>query len=119
LGAILEWLRAGSKKGKGREQQRKDGCEWVRVTVDSYRFNDKVGKDADPDAMFAPRPPVWNARVEPDSFAFAPGEAYREVELIVDAPDFPGPDEAFNVTAWQGGEPSGGVTVTIHPGGGN
>jgi len=85
----------------------------VEITVDSYVFHDKAGKDANPDEMFAPRDAVWNARVEPSAFTFAPGEKYRDVELIVDAPDGPGPAEVFNVSVRQGGAPTGGVTVTV------
>jgi hypothetical protein len=85
----------------------------VVITVDSYVFVDAIGKDADPQTMFAPRAATWPARVEPAAFTFAPGEAYRDVMLIVDAPDGPGPAENFNVSVRQGGAPTGGVTVTI------
>jgi hypothetical protein len=85
----------------------------VEVTVDSYVFHDAYGKEADPNVMFAPRPPTWPARVEPGIFHFSPGETYRDVMLIVDAPDGPGAAEKFNVTAHQGGAPLGGVTVTV------
>ena len=37
--------------------------------------------------------------------------------LHVDAPDGPGPPANFNVSVWQGGAPTGGVTVTITRGG--
>ena len=63
--------------------------------------------------LFAGTPSTWPARVEPNPFAFAPGEAFRDVELIVDAPDGPGPSANFNVSVWQGGMPSGGATFTI------
>jgi len=85
----------------------------VEITVDSYVFADAIGKDANPDTMFAPRDAAWPARVEPASFTFQPGERYRDVLLIVDAPDGPGPAETFNVSVRQGGAPTGGVTVTI------
>jgi hypothetical protein len=85
----------------------------TEITVDSYVFVDKIGKEADPDVMFAPRKAVWNARVEPAAFTFAPGEKYRDVMLVVDAPDGPGPAEVFNVNVRQGGAPTGGVTVTV------
>ncbi len=52
-------------------------------------------------------------QVVPASFVFAPGEAFRDVELKVDAPDDPGLPANFNVNVWQGGSPSGGVTFTI------
>ena len=65
------------------------------------------------EAMFAPRAAQWGARVEPNLFSFAPNEVYRDVELIVDAPDGPGPSEVFNVNVMQGGSPTGGVTVTV------
>jgi hypothetical protein len=85
----------------------------VTITVDGYVFVDAIGKRADPDQMFAPRDAAWPARVEPAQFTFDPGERYRDVMLIVDAPDGPGPSETFNVSVRQGGAPTGGVTVTI------
>jgi hypothetical protein len=85
----------------------------VELTFDSYVFHDAFGKEADPDAMFEPRPPAWPARLEPSLFHFAPDETFRDVMLIVDAPDGPGAAEQFNVTARQGGAPLGGVTLTV------
>ena len=85
----------------------------VEIIVDSYVFVDAIGKDADPNQMFAPRDAAWQARVEPAQFTFAEGEQWRDVMLIVDAPDGPGPAENFNVSVRQGGAPTGGVTVTI------
>jgi len=90
---------------------------YVEIEVDSYVFADAYGDDAHPDVMFAPRAPAWPVSVEPRLFAFDLGEAYRDVDLIVDAPDGPGHPEQFNVTAWQGGAPLGGVTVTVQRGG--
>ncbi len=94
---------------KGRPRHGND----VTIAVDSYVFHDKTGKDANPDEMFAPRDVAWPAHVEPAAFTFDPGEKYRDVMLIVDAPDGPGPAEVFNVNVRQGGAPTGGVTVTI------
>jgi len=85
----------------------------VEITYDSYVFHDAYGEEADPDRMFAPRPPAWPARVEPGLFHFSPEETYRDVLLIVDAPAGPGPAEQFNVNVRQGGFPLGGVTVTV------
>lgn len=85
----------------------------VEIDFDSYVFRDAYGDHADGDVMFAPRPSVWPARVEPRLFHFGPDETYRDVELIVDAPGGPGQPEPFNVTARQGGAPLGGVTVII------
>jgi len=85
----------------------------VEITFDSYLFKDAYGRDVDAAAMFAERPPAWPTRVEPRLFHFAPDETYRDVELIVDAPNGPGDAEKFNVTARQGGIPLGGVTITI------
>jgi hypothetical protein len=87
----------------------------VEVEVDSYRFVDGKGKDVDPARMFGPRPPAWPARVEPHLFHFAQDEAYRDVLLVVDAPDGPAPMEPFNVNVRQGGQPTGGVTVLVAP----
>jgi hypothetical protein len=85
----------------------------VEVTVDSYVFHDAYGREADPAQMFAARPPAWSALVDPALFHFAPDETYRDVMLIVDAPSGPGDHEVFNVSAWQGGGPLGGVTVSV------
>lgn len=115
IGYLIEAVRARGRRGHREDPPRRDriSCQLVELTVDSYVFPDAVGKDADPAAMFAPRPPAWPARVEPNVFHFAPNEAHRDVLLIVDAPDEPGPPEVFNVSAYQGGMPAGGVTVTI------
>jgi len=85
----------------------------VEIVVDSYRFHDRKGKEADPEVMFAPRPPAWPAKVEPNLFHFAPNETFRDVILTVDAPDFATHPEVFNVNALQAGHPLGGVTVTV------
>lgn len=114
--------RARRAKGDDRKEQaeRHDRerlpCDLVEVAVDSYRFEDGKGKEVDPAAMFANRSSAWPARVEPASFRFADGEAYRDVLLVVDAPDGPGPSEPFNVSVRQGGAPTGGVTVVIERG---
>jgi hypothetical protein len=110
---------AGAEPGAGAEGGHdRAAVPWnlVEVAVDSYLFHDALGKDADLDAMFAPRAPAWAARAEPSQFAFQPGEAYRDVLLRVDAPDVPASAERFNVSAWQGGAPLGGVTVTVSKG---
>ncbi|MDQ3666528.1 MAG: hypothetical protein M3410_08100 [Acidobacteriota bacterium] len=88
-------------------------CNLAELTVDSHVFHDAIGKDADPKVMFAPRPPAWPARVDPHLFYFAEGEAFRDVNLIVQAPDAHGLAEVFNVNSRQGGMPTGGVTVTV------
>jgi hypothetical protein len=85
----------------------------VELNVDSYRFHDKTGKDADPEEIFAPKPPAWPAHVEPQTFYFKEDEAYRDVLLVVDAPDAARQAEIFNLNARQGGEPIGGATVTV------
>jgi hypothetical protein len=124
LGLFAESVYAWIKRSRGRvaadakhsrsEQRRKSTpCNLVEIAVDSYTFNDHVGKDFDPDAAFTGKGPVWPARVEPSSFLFGEGEAYRDVKLLVDAPDGPGPPGVFNVNVLQGGVPAGGVTITI------
>ena len=85
----------------------------VDITVDGYVFKDAIGKDADPDVMFAPRQAAWPASVVPASFDFAAGEEFRDVTLTVDAPNGPGPAETFNLNVRQDGVPSGGVTIVI------
>lgn len=99
-------------RGRDEKHDRID-CHLVEITVDSYVFEDKIGKDFDPDAAFAGQAPVWPAEVDPPLFAFMPGEAFRDVLLKVDAPDDPGPPGQFNVNVRQGGVPTGGVTVTV------
>jgi hypothetical protein len=108
--------RSNEQRGRNPRTDRTD-CHFVEVKVDSYAFDDKTGKAFDPAAAFTGKAPVWPAAVTPSSFVFQPGEAFRDVELKVDAPDDPGPAGHFNVSVWQGGVPSGGVTVTITTGG--
>jgi hypothetical protein len=107
--------RAAAREKRSRQEARRrlTPCNLVEVEVDSYAFDDRVGKDFDPDAAFRTRGPVWPAHVEPPRFLFQAGEAYRDVELLVDAPDGHGPPAVFNVNVRQGGVPAGGVTVTI------
>jgi hypothetical protein len=118
--SIYAWMirsrsraQAKEKRGQEEERRRRTPCNLVETDVDSYTFNDRIGKDFNPDVAFQGRGPIWPARVEPSSFLFQDGEAYRDVELIVDAPDGPGPSGAFNVNVRQGGVPAGGVTITI------
>jgi hypothetical protein len=92
-------------------------CNLVAIDVDSYTFSDGSGKAFDPEAAFTGKAPMWGAHVVPNTFAFAPAEAYRDVELRLDAPDEPGPPGAFNVNVWQGGVPAGGVTILVTRGG--
>lgn len=124
LGLLAESIYAWIKRSRGRatamakrsqdeERRRRTPCNLVETEVDSYTFDDRVGKDFDPDAAFRGHGPIWPARVDPLSFLFLDGEAYRDVELLVDAPDGPGPPAVFNVNVRQGGVPTGGVSVTI------
>ena len=115
LGLLIESLRAATGRRRTANEKPPDrrNCAYVTITTDSYEFHDGKGKEIDPAVLFAGAPSVWPARVEPNPFAFAPGEAFRDVELIVDAPDGPGPPAKFNVSVWQGGMPSGGATFTI------
>lgn len=115
VGLVVESARASVGRRRARKQpdRERPSCLLVEAGVDSYRFDDKKGKEADPEQMFKGEPPKWPARVEPNVFAFALGEAYRDVMLIVDAPDGPGPPAPFNVNVRQGGVPTGGVTVIV------
>jgi hypothetical protein len=117
IGLVVELARSrvGDRRSRIHTGRERLPCTLVTTSVDSYAFDDHKGKEADPATMFAGRPPAWPARIEPDTFAFAPNEAYRDVELIVEAPDEPGPPAVFNVNVLQGGVASGGVTVTIQP----
>lgn len=100
-----------------RDDRRPPPWNLVELVFDSYVFTDAIGEEVDPDQMFAPRPPAWPARLEPQAFHFAPEETYRDVLLIVDAPDDAVGAERFNVSAHQGGAPLGGVTVVVERGG--
>lgn len=114
VGYTAERIRMAIGTARARPaQHERISCHLVELTVDSYRHRDGKGKEVSPRLMFAPRPPAWPARLEPATFAFAPGEAHRDVLLIVDAPDGPGPAEVFNVSARQGGVAAGGVTVNV------
>lgn len=104
---------AEAKRSTAEQRRRAVPCNLVEIRVDSYEFQDDVGKAFDPDQAFRGKAPTWPAAVEPSTFLFNEGEVYRDVTLTVDAPDGPGPEAAFNVNVWQGGVPSGGVTVTI------
>jgi hypothetical protein len=115
LGLLLETARATVGRRRARpEQGERQACNLVELELDSYRHRDGKGKEVDPHVMFAPRPPAWPARLDPATFAFGSGEAYRDINLIVDAPDEPGPPEVFNVNARQGGMATGGVTVLVN-----
>lgn len=109
---------AGSSgRGQGKRQARVQEPDWniVEIEVDSYLFRDGKGKDVDPAVMFDPRPPAWPAVVDPHLFHFEAGETYRDVTLVVDAPNGPAQPEPFNVNVRQGGQPTGGVTVVVTP----
>jgi hypothetical protein len=113
--SVYAWIKRRRRRGEEKppEGHKRTPCNLVEIEVDSYEFEDKVGKDFDPDLAFQGKTPVWPARVEPEQFLFEDNEVYRDVELTVDAPDDPGPAGVFNVNVRQGGVPSGGVTVTI------
>lgn len=118
LEAALAWMqRTRTDVRAAVAPPKRPDCHLVEVTADSYVFDDRTGKDFDPNTAFAGKPPVWPATVTPSSFVFLPGEAFRDVELRVEAPDGPGPAGQFNVSVRQGGVPSGGVTVTVTRGG--
>jgi hypothetical protein len=74
--SIYAWIRRRSNAQRA-ENPRPDrvGCHLVEVKVDSYTFDDKIGKDFDPAVGFQGKPPAWPATVTPASFVFAPGEA--------------------------------------------
>jgi hypothetical protein len=112
---LYNWVRRNrlDREGKRPPKEERLPCNLVEIDVDSYEFIDKVGKDFDPDTAFQGKAPAWPARVEPSRFFFADGEAYRDVELVVEAPDDSGPASVFNVNVRQGGVPAGGVTIRI------
>ncbi|MBS0562286.1 MAG: hypothetical protein JSR21_19740 [Proteobacteria bacterium] len=122
VGLAAEWAYAwmirqrNEQRGEKRRADR-TSCYLVQIDIDSYVFQDGSGKAFDPKARFEGKGPLWPATVTPSSFLFVPGEAMREVELRVEAPDGPGPAGTFNVNVRQGGVPSGGVTLTITTGG--
>jgi hypothetical protein len=118
---VVAWTagRCGAPERKAPAPAATTGRNWrrVAVTVDSYVFQDAIGKDAKPDEMFAPRDAAWPVRLEPAAFEFEDGELFRDVRIIVEAPDGPGPAERFNVNAHQGGVAVGGVTIIVERGG--
>jgi len=122
VGLAAEWSfawmkrRAREQRGENPRTDRVD-CGLVQLTIDSYEFEDQTGKEFDPRTGFQGRPAVWPATVEPSSFVFLPDEAFRDVEVRVEAPDAPGQVGHFNLSVWQGGVPSGGVTIAITTGG--
>jgi len=117
--SIYAWMKRTRRRDddKAEREKRRTPCNLVRIEIDSYEFEDNVGKDFDPDVAFQGKPTQWSARVEPVQFLFATGEPYRDVEVLVDAPDGPGPPGVFNINVRQGGVPTGGVTITITRGG--
>lgn len=122
IGLAVEWMafwlkrRRWTQRGRNPRKDRVD-CHLVHTTVDSYEFADAIGKAFQPGTVFTGQGPKWPAQVVPASFVFAPGEAYRDVELRIEAPDDPGPPANFNVNIWQGGSPAGGITLTVTRGG--
>lgn len=115
VGLSAESVRAAvrNQRIRGRKGRERRPCELVEVTVDSYAFDDRTGKDADPNVMFAGKGPTWPATVKPHRFMFMTGEVFRDVELTVQAPDEPGLPAVFNVSARQGEVALGGITVTV------
>lgn len=112
------WMKRRRRRQRG-ENPRTDrvDCHLVQLALDSYEFEDDVGKEFDPETAFVGQGPTWPASLDPASFVFQPGEAFRDVQLHVDAPDAPGLVGHFNVSAFQGGVPSGGITITATTGG--
>lgn len=117
LGLLAEsgftWMRRSRKRPRKEKRPDRIDCNLVEITADSYEFEDDVGKDFDPADRFQGKAPEWPATVDPSTFLFSPGEAFRDVKLTVEAPDGPGPSAVFNVNVRQGGQPTGGVTITI------
>jgi len=118
--SVFAWIKRSrnraatdAKHARDDERRQRTPCNLVEIDVDSYVFQDTVGKGFDPATVFRGKPAVWPARVEPSRFLFAAGEAHRDVDFIVDAPDVRGDPGLFNVNVRQGGMPSGGVTITV------
>jgi hypothetical protein len=96
VGLIIEAALAAMQRGRAGQRRaaappNRADCHLVEITVDSYEFDDNTGKAFDPTGAFANKAPVWPAAVTPPSFVFLAGEAFRDVDLKVDAPDGPGP----------------------------
>src|SRR5262249_52398371 len=70
--SIYAWIQRqrNEQKGKDPRPDRTD-CHIVHTTVDSYAFDDRMGKNFDPQAAFQGKPPAWPAQVVPSSFVFA------------------------------------------------
>jgi hypothetical protein len=104
-----------SKQARAAQEGARSGVPWnlVEISVDSYVFVDAYGRDAHPDEMFAPKPPAWPVQIDPPLFHFEPHETYRDVAIMIDAPSGPGASKDFNISAFQGGTPLGGITITV------
>ena len=89
---------AAAKRRRDEERRRGIARNLVEIEVDSYIFDDRIGKEFGPDIVFRGKTPVWPARVEPSSFLFQDGEVYRDVELLVETPDGPGPPASSTST---------------------
>jgi len=89
----------------------------VEIKVDSYEFGDKIGKDFDPAVAFTGTPALWGATVTPSSFAFLPGEAYRDVTFKSEARRTPRVHRVISIECLARRCPSGGVTLTVTTGG--
>lgn len=123
LGLLSESIYAWIKRSRHRaddpteRNKKRTPCNLVQIELDSYEFEDEIGKEFDVNAAFQGRPALWSGRVDPAQFLFATGEVFRDVELVVDAPDEAGPPGVFNINVRQGGVPTGGVTISITRGG--
>lgn len=97
-------------------EERETPTSIVEMTFDSYVFPTGDRKTLDPLETFKPMPPFdERMTVEPHTFSFKEGEPYRDVTVRVNAPDTMkvGDIKPVNITAWQGGFPSGGITAYI------
>jgi len=108
-------IAAEAKRSRDEERRRGIPCNLVEIEVDSYTFEDQLGKNFDPDVGFRGKGPVWPARVEPSSFLFLEGEAYRDVKFV-------GPGDAnagkHRVLGWVlGGATLGGVLAYFNAAG--
>lgn len=113
--AIYTWIRRTRREtfGKRPPKHERTPCNLVEIEVDGYEFQDEVGKRFRPEMAFQGKAASWQAHVEPSGFMFGDREVFRDVELIVEAPDGPGSPGVFNVNVRQGGAPIGGVTITV------
>jgi hypothetical protein len=74
IGLLSESIYAWIKRSRRRDDdnptrdRKRTPCNLVQIELDSYEFEDKIGKDFNPNVAFQGKPPLWSARVDPAQF---------------------------------------------------